>query len=257
MTAEQARLERLQIEIELKRSALAEYKANLLKLQKELELFARQYDKALGLLEAQLDAVRQQIEALRAAKRKPAPGASGAGLWGAGYASFEESFNAKYLNPDTSNAIPAQRSVDEPTLRTLYRKLARQYHPDTTQDPAEKARRTLIMAQINAAYRAKDADALYALDGRRSSATATVRPLTSPIPRSLTYQELYNLSRQLDDELDAVKIEHNNLLHSPLMTLKIEYSLARGRGVSLLNEIANKIRAELAAARAELDALRR
>lgn len=245
MTSEQDRIERLQAEIALKRTALTEYKAALLRLQKEVEVFARQYDQVIGPLETQLDAIRQQIEALQTSR------SYSDSIWGAGYKSFEESFDAKYRR-EVSYPAPLRQIPDETSLRSLYRKLARQYHPDTTTNPAEKARLTVIMAQINAAYRAKKIDALYALDSSRMMPTAI--PLA---PRVMGYQELYNLSRQLDDEIDAVKIEHRNLLDGPFMALKIECSLARARGINLLQEIAVKARAELNLARAELDALRR
>lgn len=245
MTPEQARIERLQVEIALKRSALTEYRAALLKLQKEVESFARQYDQVVGPLESQLDAIRQQIEALQT------PRSSSDSLWGPGYNSFEESFDAKYRR-ELMYPAPLRQTTDETSLRALYRKLARQYHPDTTTDPAEKARRTVIMAQVNAAYRARNAEMLHALDRQR-----TLPAAMPPTPRAPTYQELYHLSRQLDDEIDMVKIEHNNLLNSSLMTLKIEYSLGRARGVNLLHEIAAKVRAELNAARTELEGLRR
>ncbi len=245
MPSEQDRIERLQTEIALKRSALVEYRAALLKLQKEVEVFARQYDKIVGTLETQLDTIRQQIENLQTPSRT-----SQNSMWG-GYNSFEESFDAKYRR-EISYPAPLRQTADENSLRSLYRKLARQYHPDTTTDPAEKARRSLIMAQINAAYRARNMDVLRALDLQQPI------PEVSPVaPRALTYQELYNLSRQLNDEIDAVKIEHNNLLHSPLMTLKLESSLAKMRGVNLLYEMAAKIRGELTSARVELETLRR
>src|SRR5260370_24608542 len=162
MGLDQMRIERLEAEIGLKRSALAEERAVLQKLQNEVEAFARQYDRLIGPLETQLDAVRQQIEALQAAPPKFQDS-----IWGPGYNSFEESFDAKYRNPQNPTISAPRRAVDESDLRTLYRKLARKYHPDTTTDQAEKARLTIIMAQINAAYRAKNIDELDALAGQK------------------------------------------------------------------------------------------
>jgi hypothetical protein len=181
MTSEHIRSERLKAEIELKRAALAEYRAVLLKLQREVEAFAKQYDRVIGSLEAQLDAVRQEIETLQSS---PEPGFTfDAGtIWGP-YGSFEESFDAKYRQPQNPMIQTKRQAVDENSLRTLYRKLARKYHPDTTTDPAEKARLTVIMAQINAAYRAKNMDELYALDGKK--APGPPRP-PDPTPDSAT-----------------------------------------------------------------------
>src|SRR5690606_19340759 len=41
-------------------------------------------------------------------------------------------------------------------IKTLYRQLARQYHPDLAQDEADRERRTKIMSLINTAYQNED-----------------------------------------------------------------------------------------------------
>lgn len=253
------RSERLRAEIELKKAALAEYRAALAKLQNEVDVFARQYDKVIGLLEAQLDSIRQQIEDMQTTSASSYSYDSGS-IWGPGYSSFEESFDAKYRRPNNPTILPkpGRSAPDENSLRSLYRKLARKYHPDTTTDPAEKTRLTSIMAQINAAYRAKNIDELHAIDGQKARRGANdplvVKPLTKQEPG---YYELLNTSQKLDDEILWVKSEHQRLMTSPLMSLKIEYSLARSQGRDLLREIATRVRADLDAARVELDALRR
>jgi hypothetical protein len=258
MTSDYVQIERLQAEIGLKRSALAEHQAALAKLQREIGTFANQYERVVGPLEAQLDAVRQQIEAMQASQSDEPP-FDPTSIWG-GYQSIEESFDAKYRQPQNPTIRPERRPAAESELRATYRRLARKYHPDTTTNPAEKARLTVIMAQVNAAYRAKNLDELYALEGRRPAAKPLHTPPSHPaadIHRSPTYAQLLEQSYQLDDEILMVKSEHQRLLDSPLMALKIEYSLARSQGRDLLREIAAKVRADLDAAQAELNALRR
>src|SRR5215470_746989 len=95
MAFDQQRQKRLQAEIELKRAALAEERAALQKLQSEVASFARQYDRMIGPLEAELDSVRQQIESLQTR-----PVVNHDSIWGPGYSSFEESFDAKYRTPN-------------------------------------------------------------------------------------------------------------------------------------------------------------
>ncbi len=243
-------LERLQIEIDLRRSALAEHQAQVVRLQKEIDIFAADYDRVLGKLEAQLDAVRQQIEALQAPPVKSTDRTET-------YASFEESFDAKYRQPQNEPIQPTRRTVSEPTLRALYRKLARLYHPDTTSDPAEKARRTVIMARINAAYRAKNADELYAIDKSPNGTPKAAASSTWSAPRVPTYGDLLKVSRTLDDQITDAKIAYQALMNSPLMMLKIECSVARSRRRDLLQEMAAKLRADLTAAQDELRALQR
>jgi hypothetical protein len=47
-----------------------------------------------------------------------------------------------------------------PELKALYRDAAKRIHPDLATDEAEKERRTMLMASLNAAYDAGDADAI-------------------------------------------------------------------------------------------------
>ena len=54
---------------------------------------------------------------------------------------------------DTSETGPAP---SDPDLKALYREAARKIHPDLSTDPAEKERRTALMAAVNAAYAAGD-----------------------------------------------------------------------------------------------------
>ncbi len=71
------------------------------------------------------------------------------------------------------------------------------------------------------------------------------------------YAELKAQGYKLDDDLMMLKSEQQRLMTSPLMSLKIEYSLARSQGRDLLREIATRVRADLDAAKAELNSLRR
>jgi hypothetical protein len=255
MAFDQQRMARLQAEIGLKRSALAEERATLQKLQNEISSFARQYDRTIGPLEAELDAIRQQIDALQTRTTTT----NHDSIWGPGYSSFEESFDAKYRNsPQNPTINVPRRQVDESALRTLYRKLARKYHPDTTTDPNEKARLTVIMAQINAAYRARNMDELQAIDGQKMRSQKVAPPVVNPMgPQELGYYELIKVAEGLDAEIAWTRSEHSRLLSGPLMALKIEASIARSQGRDLLREIAAKVRLDVNAARLELAELRR
>src|SRR5215467_3581673 len=106
---DRARSERLQTQIELKRAALAEERATLAKLQSEVDLFARQYDRIIGPLEQQLDSIRQEIESLQTAVT-----IDHESIWGPGFNSFEESFDAKYRRPTDGPKRSGQSApVDE------------------------------------------------------------------------------------------------------------------------------------------------
>jgi hypothetical protein len=245
-------LEKLKVEIELKRAALKEEQQRLARLREEIGSFARQYERLVGPLEARLDALQDELSRWRG-------GGNTGGMWGQ-YASFEEAFDAKYRRnvQDTHGPNAAQRAgvtrpVSEESLRSLYRKLVRRYHPDSTQNADEKARFTVIMAQINAAWRARDVNALYALDGQKVAQPA---PDVSRLDQITTLTDLMELSRRLDAEITDVQIEYRQLMTSPLMQLKIEQSLARARGGNILRELANRVQAEIDHCEAQLRKLR-
>lgn len=252
-TAGEPDLERLRAEIALRRDALREHRRRLEALEGEIAAFARQYDRALGRLQAQLDALQEQIEQQRG--ESITHGGSGSSMWGP-YRSFEESFDARYRRPlqDTHGPNAARKGMqntprlDDGALRMLYRKLVRQFHPDTTLDPAQKARYTVIMAQVNAAYQARNAEALLELDGRPNLPP----PDVSTLDRIETLHDLMATLHRLDAEISDAQIAYQALMRSPLMQLKIEYSLARAQGRNLLLEIASRLQQEIAQLKGQL-----
>jgi hypothetical protein len=52
------------------------------------------------------------------------------------------------------------RAAPSAELKALYRTAARRFHPDLAEDDADRERRTELMARVNAAYGARDADVL-------------------------------------------------------------------------------------------------
>jgi len=75
------------------------------------------------------------------------------------------------LQPDDE----AGRAAQAPELKALYRDAAKRIHPDLATDEAEKERRTTLMAALNAAYAAGDADAIQRiLDGEASRPEAII-----------------------------------------------------------------------------------
>ncbi len=260
MDADARQIERVKVEIALKQAALVEHQSELFKLQREMEGFARQYDQVVGKLEAQLDATRDEIEDLR--RGQPADPVAD---FQAGFTSFEEYLAERNRPPgEWITAEPARQRAEPAaagSLRSIYRRLARKYHPDTSTDPAERARLTVLMAQINAAYRAKNLEELRALDAGQAAAPEAEKPASTrgaaPVREPSTYRELVIQSRQLDDEIAWVKSQYKQLQSGQLMDLKIAVGLARSQGRDLLKEMAARVRVELDSARAELAELRR
>jgi hypothetical protein len=245
-------LTELRKRIEITGEQLALKRAELRRLERELETFAKSYDRVVGALEAKLDELTEKL-------RETDSSTQSGNFWG-GYRSFEESFDAKYRQPlrPGGNGLPGtptyqgKRQVDEETLRSLYRRLVRQYHPDTVRTPEDKARYTVIMAQINTAWRARDADALYAIDSGRLGKVLPMPDMSILDRITPTFYELNRELTRLEGELTDTQIAIRTLQESPLMRLKFEESLARARGVNLLGEIATRLRAEISTFQTEL-----
>lgn len=93
-----------------------------------------------------LDQLRERVAAERAARRKPRARSEKA---------RQREAQAEQLAKDASQA-----------LREVYRKLARELHPDRIADEAERARKTGLMQEVNRAYQARDLLTLLQLQWR-------------------------------------------------------------------------------------------
>lgn len=145
---------------------------------------------------------------------------------------------------------PAAAGPDEADLKALYRALAKRFHPDLTADPAERARRQAVMAQINSAYGAQDWSALQALAELPDTAPE------APASRAAELAALHAEITRLDEVIAGLERELDEQAKSPAVQLKLEVSLARQRGHNLLGQIAAELEAEIARLEAELAALR-
>ncbi|GAB4546880.1 MAG: hypothetical protein OHK0023_07230 [Anaerolineae bacterium] len=247
-------LERLRVEIELKRAALYEHRAALFRIQADLEAFSAEYERAVGAIETEIALAQKELDAAYHRRRFADHihynhDDSGLGEFG----SFAEYFASRHKPPSQQQPLKeekaelAREDESREELRAVYRQLARKFHPDTVLDAEEKARLSIIMAKVNDAYRKRDLTALRRLSGqdaesiRRESASEKPRDLTS-----MSYDELRILERQLDDEIAWTRTEYELLLNSALMRFKIEHKLAQARGHDVFREIVAEKRRILA-----------
>lgn len=92
-------------------------------------------------------------------------------------------WRARRAERQTQSEVIYQNGHDDITLRQLYRALARLVHPDLAGNPADRAKREVVMRLANAAREAGDVDQLRRLlaiwarpdDGDRPRDTATLR----------------------------------------------------------------------------------
>lgn len=237
-------------EVESLRAALAKRREQVAALELELfELnrFADEIAVYLLPLQSRLDALQAQVAAARrrAARR-------------AGTASFEtprDRFNqsdpasARTASPPPPPA-PEPEPPDEAEIKALFRALAKRFHPDLTTDPAEKEWRKQMMAQVNAAYAARDLSALQALADQPDHP-----PVAAPKTRATLLTEMQAEIERLDGVVVHLERTLDQLATSPAVQFKLDASLARWAGHNLLGQMAADLEAEIARAEAELEAL--
>ncbi len=253
-------LDALQSALAARQERIAQLELDLLNSQTELAAFNAEIEQRLGPLQRRLEAVEADLaEARRRASRRA--------LWGerASSPDVPEDVVTQYQrlwgrdpNPPPSAAAPpptAAAAPNETELKSLYRSLAKRFHPDLASDPGEKPWREHTMARVNEAYRAQDLAALRQLADERPQPPAPPMP---PAPKTRE-QVLAELQAEIErlDEL-AVKLEQqlDELAKSPAVQLKLEALWARRAGGDLLADMGRQLQTEIARAEKELAALR-
>jgi DNA repair exonuclease SbcCD ATPase subunit len=163
----------------------------------------------------------------------------------AGYAAAGD---FRYHEPPTSPPKPPLSEDQSDKLKTLYRKLARRFHPDFALDEADRAYRTSIMMAINAAYTAGDLDRLQEL-------------VSQPDPHRPDYsdQELAEaLLREVahcENRIAEIEKELGRLHRHPSAILKKRVDEAVLYGRDLLEELSIDMRENIAARMVQRDVL--
>lgn len=250
----------LQAALSDRQEKVAALELDLLNSRLELAAFNLELDRRLGHFQRRLETLEAELaEARRLAARRT--------LWGERAASpdLPDDSVAQYQRvwgtgpaPDLPPLPPSQPAPDPNTdaeLKRLYRLLAKRLHPDLSTDPVEKERRAGLMAEVNAAYAARDLPALRRL-ARLSEDAAPPAPPPAPPTRAETLAAL----RAEIDRLDALALrleqELDALAATPAVQLKLEALFARRAGRDLIAEMAADLQAAISRAEADLAALR-
>jgi len=98
------------------------------------------------------------------------------------------------------------------SLRAVFRKLASALHPDRELDPAERARKTALMQEVNRAYDARDLLALLELQLK-------IEQIDPAALADLTRERLVHYNRVLQDQLLTLEEELRDLTMPIVLTL--------------------------------------
>ncbi len=242
-------LNSLEDELARKQERIADLELELFDAQNDLRRFEAEVEGRLGASQRRLEELEKElVQARRQAARRAQWGerAASPDLMVDSVDQFERTWRR-----DESIEPPPPKPVEDEDIRVevkaLYRKLAKRFHPDLTTDPAEKAWREGVMAEVNQAYADSDLAALRALD-KRPDRSVELAPKT----REQILAEILTEIKRLDRLIPQLESELRRVIQSPLLQLKLEATLARRQGRDLLGEMASELRVEIARLEAEL-----
>ncbi|HEY4742865.1 MAG TPA: hypothetical protein VIH76_19875 [Candidatus Acidoferrales bacterium] len=239
---EERELETKRSELAALESSLAEREVELASLRAELASFERKYLAEVGLRYAELDELKAQVAEKAAAEQPGDPRLQEA----ARRARARAKATRSTAGPGRAHA--QQVYAPTPEIKRLYREVARRIHPDLTTDDADRRKRQDLMAQANHAYMAGNQAALTRVFEAYECSPENVRGDGAGADLVRTIRRISQVKARLE-EIDA---EMKSLLACDAKRLRNQFDTAAGSGRDLFSDLANRIDAEIAAARANL-----
>jgi hypothetical protein len=227
------------------RNMLAERESELAQLRAQLMTFEGRYLRQVGILYAELDDLEARI-----AEREVALYDSDSARRHA-----EETRQRAQETHDAAfgGAHAAEEFDPPPTLKTLFRDVAKRIHPDFARDDAEQRHFTLLMALANQAYRRGDTETLQRLlDDHRE--------INASIAGEGEAAELLRIARQIqhaERDIAALDAERYSLLAGEVAQLHLDTEAAAREHRDLLAELAASLREQIAEAKTRFERIDR
>ena len=227
------------------RSTLAERESELAQIRAQLKTFEGRYLRQVGILYAELDEVEARI-----AEREVALYDSDSARRHA-----EESRQRAQETHDAAfgDAREAEEFDPPPSLKTLFRDVAKRIHPDFARDDAEQRHFTLLMARANQAYSRGDIETLQRLlDDHRG--------INASIAGEGAAAELLRITRQIqhaERDIAALDAERHTLLAGDIAQLHLDAEAAAREHRDLLTELASSLREQIADAKRRFELIDR
>lgn len=219
------------------RITLAERESELAQIRAQLKTFEGRYLRQIGILYAELDDIEARIAEREvdlydsdSARRRAEETRQRA----------QETHDAAF-----GEAHEAEEFDPPPSLKTLFRDVAKRIHPDFARDDAEQKHFTLLMARANQAYSRGDTETLQRLldDQREISAAG------AGVAGESAAAELLRITRQIrhaERDIVALDAERHTLLASELGQLHLDAETAALEHRDFLTELATSLREQIA-----------
>jgi hypothetical protein len=232
-------------ELQALENQLVERELYLVSLRAELAAFERLYLKTVGVLYAELDEIEAQIAEVHL-RHNPSDREAQA-------AARRARANAEETRTSATDIALTEsvRFSVPPSLKDLYREVARRIHPDLATDEADKARRQRFMAQANRAYEEGNEVRLRKILEEYESSPEAVQG--EGIGQDLV--RVIRKTAQAKRRLREIEEEVQKVLESELAELKSRTDEAIKNGRDLLEEMAESVRHQIRSARKRLDVL--
>ncbi|MBT9332441.1 hypothetical protein [Paracidobacterium acidisoli] len=227
------------------RTRLAERASELAQIRAQLRTFEGRYLRQVGILYAELDDIEARI-----AERE-------VDLYDSDSARSRAEEARQRAQETHDAAFAAAREAEEfdppPSLKTLFRDVARRIHPDFARDEAEQKHFTLLMARANQAYSRGDIETLQRLlDDHRE--------INASIAGEGAAAELLRITRQIrhaERDIAVLDAEQHTLLASEIAQLHLDAESAAREHRDLLTELATSLREQIADARRRFELIDR
>jgi hypothetical protein len=227
------------------RAALAEREADIAQTRSQLKAFEVRYLQRVGVLYAELDEI-----AARITERE-------VDLYDSDSARRRAQEARQRAQETHEAAFGADQEPEEfdpsPSLKTLFREVAKRIHPDLASDEAEQKHFTLLMTRANQAYNCGDAEALQRLLDDQLEVSAEGSAEGDGVT-------LLRLARQIQHavrDIAALDGEHQTLLGSEIGQLYTGAEAASREDRDLLAELAASLRERIADAQYRLEFVER
>ncbi|MCU1323932.1 MAG: hypothetical protein JWM43_3581 [Acidobacteriaceae bacterium] len=230
------------------RTTLAERESELAQIRAQLKTFEGRYMRQVGVLYADLDDLEARIAEREvdlydsdSARRRAEETRQRA----------QETHDAAF-----GEAHEAEEFDPPPSLKTLFRDVAKRIHPDFARDNAEQKHFTLLMARANHAYSRGDTETLQRLLDDHREINAADEGITG----ESAVVELLRITRQIqhaERDIATLDAEQHTLLAGEIGQLHLDAETAAREHRDLLTELATSLREQIADAQRRFELIDR
>ncbi len=253
---EEKEVNRLLQTIEEKRGQIEELTVTMENLKAEVDLFQHRYNAHVGRYYFELDKVDLESKEYRLRIQLRREDISEDEIEARVEACFRENrarINAATEQSDSDEDTETNELPDEEAkyLQKLYRKLAKRFHPDKSEDADEQNRRLQLMPLINRAYKENDLQILERLSFGETEAT-----LQTEESISQKMERLHIELRSLNRATSELRSDINRVKAGRTYQLKQQVETAENKGNDLLTTLAADIKRKVQASRVQLTRLK-